>query len=112
MRFSLIAVLWLAPSMALAQTATPSDPFGPTNPQMKGPPTTYQSVFDTRSSGPEETPWRQANDEVGRLGGHVGQLRESEGPAAGTSAAAPAGHDMHGAANAVPSSRSQTHDHQ
>ena len=106
MRFSLIAVLWLAPSMAFAQTATQPDLFGPANPQMKGPPTSYQSVFGKQSAAPEETPWRAANDEAGRLGGHVGQLRESGEPAAD-----PVGHNMHGAPSAAPSTRSQSHDH-
>jgi hypothetical protein len=106
MRFILIAVLWLAPSMALAQTANPADLFGPANPQMKGPPTTYQSVFGKQPTGPEEMPWRAANDEAARLGGHVGQLRASEEPAA-----AAGGHNMHGAANAAPSQRTHTHDH-
>lgn len=108
MRSTLIAVLWLAPSMALAQTANPADLFGPADPQMKGPPTTYQSVFEKQPPGPEESPWRAANDEAGRLGGHVGQLRESQEPAA---APAPAGYGMHGSANAVPSPRSDPHDH-
>jgi hypothetical protein len=107
MRSILIAVLWLAPSMALAQAAGPSDLFGPANPQMKGPPTSYHSVFGKPSSGAEATPWRAANDEVRRLGGHVGSLRESED----TPAAAPSGHDMHGAANAAPSQRMHPHDH-
>lgn len=106
MRSTLIAVLWLAPSIALAQAAPSADPFGPANPQMKGPPTTYRSVFGKPPLGPEATPWRAANDEAGRLGGHVGQLRESEG-----SPAAPgAGQDTHGAADAAPSQRMHNHD--
>lgn len=112
MRSTLIAVLWLAPSVALAQTASPSDLFGPTDPEMKGPPTAYQSVFGKQSSSPEETPWRAANDQVRRLGGHVGSLRESEdSPPTGTPAAAPSAHDMHGAANAAPPQRMHPHDH-
>jgi hypothetical protein len=107
MRSTLIAVLWLAPSLALAQAAPPADLFGPANPQMKGPPTTYQSVFGKPSSGPEETPWRDANDEAARLGGHVGQLRESDD----TTTASPSGRDTHGAANAAAPQRTHTHDH-
>lgn len=96
MRSNLIAALWLAPSMALAQPATQWDLFGPANPQMKGPPTTYQSVFEKQPPGPAEAPWRATNDEVGRLGGHAGSLRESEDTPAGTPAAAPSGPDRHG----------------
>lgn len=92
--------------MALAQTAPQSDLFGPVNPQMKGPPTTYQSVFGKQPSSPDDSPWRAANDEAGRLGGHIGQLRESDTPVA-----SPAGHDMQGAADAAPSQRTHSHDH-
>jgi hypothetical protein len=102
MRSTLIAVLWLAPSMALAQTATTIEQFGPANPQMKGPPTTYQSPFEKQPSGAEATPWRAANDEAGRLSGHIGQLGESDQPT---------DHSMHGAANAASSPRMPTHDH-
>ena len=77
MRFNLIAALWLAPSLALAQTAYgPTDPFGPANPQVKGPPTAYRSAFETKPQEADEVPWAAANKEVGRIGGHVGSLRE------------------------------------
>jgi hypothetical protein len=110
MRFSLITVLWLAPSMALAQTPPPDDLFGPANPQMNGPPMTYRSVFGKQPPSPAEASWRAANDEVGRLGGHIGSLRESEDtPAAGTPAASD--HDVNGAANAAASPRTHSHDH-
>ena len=105
MRSTLIAVLWLAPSMALAQTATPDDLFGPANPRAKGPPTTYQSVFGQLPSDPEATSWRASNDDVGRLGGHVGQLRESDRPSASASP------DSLGAADAAASPRTHNHDH-
>jgi hypothetical protein len=79
MRILSIAALCLAPSLALAQTAhSPADPLGPVNPQVKGPPTTYRSAFETRPQGTDEVPWAAANEEVRRIGGHVGSLREDE----------------------------------
>lgn len=106
MRSILIAGLWLAPSMALAQAATPADLLGPASPQMKGPPTAYRSVFGQQPPDPAAVPWRAFNDEAGRLGGHAGQLRESDAPASASH------HDMHGAPNAAPSPRTHNHDHE
>jgi hypothetical protein len=83
MRFLSIAVLWLVPSLALAQTETPADLFGPANPQWQGPPAVYRSVFDAVPAQTDEISWRRANEEAGRLRGHAGQLRETdEAPAA------------------------------
>lgn len=82
MRSLSIAVLWLVPSLALAQTETPADLFGPANPQWQGPPAAYRSVFDAAQPQADEVSWRRANDEAGRLRGHVGQLRDSNEPQA------------------------------
>jgi hypothetical protein len=100
MRSLPIAVLWLAPSLALAQTQTPADLFGPANPQLPGPPVTYRSVFDAAAPQSDEVSWRRANGEAGRLGGHAGQLRESNEPPA---APQPAG--------AAPMPQSGMHNH-
>lgn len=104
MRSILIAVLWLAPSMALAQTAPESDLLGPASPNFKGPPTAYRSAFTPSPAESEATPWRAANDQAARLGGHVGQLQDPEGNGS-------KGHDMRGDANAAPSPRMNSHEH-
>ena len=100
----LIAVLWLAPSVALAQAALESDLLGPASPHLKGPPSSYRSVFGPPPAETGAAPWRAANDEAARIGGHDGQL---QGPDAGAEAK---GHEMHGAA-AAPPSRIKSHDH-
>lgn len=89
MRSLLIAVLWLAPTLALAQTAAPADSFGPANPHVKTPPATYRSAFGPHSAPADDVTWRQANDEAGRLRGHTGQLRESADTAPTPAPAAP-----------------------
>jgi hypothetical protein len=101
MRSLSIAVLWLAPSLALAQTQTPTDLFGPANPQLQGPPAAYRSVFDAPPPQGDEASWRRANDEAGRLRGHTGQLRESDEPPAtpqpaGAAPMPPSGMHNHG----------------
>lgn len=108
MRRILLSVLLFAPTIAFAQSATDRAIFGPADPSVKGPSVPFRSVFTPtpQPADSEEMPWRGANDEVGRLGGHIGQLRESdEAPAA-----SPEGHGMHGAASAAPSQRMNTHD--
>jgi hypothetical protein len=105
MRSRTLAVLCLMPSLAFAQAAPGSDLLGPASPNFKGPPTTYRSAFGPPPAEPEATPWRAANDEAARLGGHVGQLQDSGGPTG------PQGHDMHGAADAAPSPRKNSHEH-
>lgn len=66
-----------APDPALADSPTPS--------------TQYNSPFkDYRPLGDDKrTPWRDANDEVGKIGGWRVYLRESQEAAKGASAAAP-----------------------
>lgn len=73
----------------------------------------YQSAFsdylplDASEPSPAKT-WRAANDEMARIGGHAGQIKDAPaasapdaaGPAPAAAqkpapAAAPAGHDMH-----------------
>lgn len=108
MRSLSIAVLWLAPSLALAQTApTPTELLGPANPALKGPPVTYRSAFDGRPAEPAETPWKDANDEVRRLGGHIGILQEDD-----TAPGGHAGHSGEGAAAAASPQKPTGHHHE
>jgi hypothetical protein len=63
--------------------------------------TLYRSAFEGYRPYVEETPapWREVNDTVGRVGGHMGVLRAEEQPAAPQPAPAPAekdpSHDAH-----------------
>jgi hypothetical protein len=108
MRWFVLSVLLLAPTTAFAQSATDRALFGPADSNVKGPPVPYRSVFAPapQPTGSEEMPWRGANDEAGRLGGHIGQLQESDD----APTASRAGHEMHGAANAAPSQRMNSDD--
>jgi hypothetical protein len=63
MRSILIAVLWLTPSMALAQAPPDTDLLGPAGPHLNGPPTSDQSAFDKQPAEPEAAPWRAARAE-------------------------------------------------
>jgi hypothetical protein len=76
----------------------------PTDPAATVPPAEYRSAFTEyrRSSEPKLAPWREVNEEVGRLGGHRGHVRgegRAPGAASGASAApaAKGGHSAHGA---------------
>lgn len=80
--------LWLAAlaaGNAGAQSAARPDP---ADPGARVPETVYRSAFDgyQRHELSRQIPWREANDEVGRAGGHVGILREE---AAGDKGRAP-----------------------
>jgi len=77
-----IAVVWLmwaAPLLAFAQSGQRPDP---ADPVAAVPPATYRSAFaGYKALG--ETPltnWREANDEVGRIGGWRAYLREAQQP--------------------------------
>lgn len=65
----------LAATQAVAQEGTRPDP---ADPKAKAPAVEYRSVFEGyRAQGePKRIPWREANDEVERVGGHIGILRE------------------------------------
>ena len=82
----------LAAGNAGAQSAVRPDP---ADPAMRVPETAYRSAFEDyrKHELSRQTPWREANDEVGRIGGHAGVLREQSGhemqaPATGAGAAA------------------------
>lgn len=65
-----------AAGIASAQQARTPDP---ADPARAVPPVRYQSVFTGFRAQPDDrqTPWRESNDEVRRLGGHVGHVPES-----------------------------------
>ena len=65
------AVLAAIAQLAAAQQRAPAHPADPAAP---APAVRYESVFTTYRGFREESlvPWRDANDEVARVGGHVG----------------------------------------
>ena len=77
---------------AAAQTAARPDPADPNAAAPKRP---YESVFkDYRPYvDPEVARWRQSNEEMGRLGGHVGHVPKAQG--ATPKPAAQGGHGSH-----------------
>jgi hypothetical protein len=96
--------LWLvalAAGNAGAQSAARPDPADPAS---RVPETAYRSAFDgyQKHELSKQVPWREANEEVHRIGGHVGILRgqgaQGEGApsrgadGAGTGGAAPGAH--------------------
>ena len=71
----------------------------PADPKVAGPARPYESAFkDYRPySDPEIARWRQSNEEMGRLGGHVGHVpRETGAPVKpGAKPPAPPSHGGH-----------------
>ena len=65
----------LAAGAAVAQSGARPDP---ADPNARVPETAYRSAFDgyRNHALSKQAPWRDANQEVGRVGGHVGILRE------------------------------------
>jgi hypothetical protein len=65
----------LAAGNAVAQERKRPDP---ADPQAPVTPVTFKSAFEGYRSleEPKPTPWRDANDEAARVGGHIGILRE------------------------------------
>jgi hypothetical protein len=65
----------LAAGTASAQSGARPDP---ADPDARVPETAYRSAFDGHRNHElsKQIPWREANEEVGRAGGHVGILRE------------------------------------
>lgn len=81
----------LAAGNAVAQSATRPDP---ADPAVRVPETAYRSAFEGYRVHDlsKQTPWREANEAVGRIGGHIGILREQaaqekQAPAIGAGAA-------------------------
>lgn len=67
----------LAAISAGAAAAQPAEKPAPADPRARGPVVEYRSVFDDyrRYAEPEVSGWREKNQEVGRIGGHVGMHR-------------------------------------
>jgi len=85
-----------AASIAAAQTVARPDP---ADPKTAVPARPYESVFkDYRPyADPEVSGWRQSNEEMGRLGGHVGHVPKAQGLTVKPAAKPPAqsGHGSH-----------------
>ena len=64
----------LAAGIATAQSGSRPDP---ANPDARVPAANYRSAFDgyRRVEDAARTSWREANEEVSRVGGHAGILR-------------------------------------
>ena len=85
--------IWLAALAACNAGAQSTARPDPADPAVRVPETAYRSAFESYRNHElsKQTPWREANDEVGRIGGHVGILREQaaqekQAPAAGARA--------------------------
>jgi len=92
-----LTLLWAcAPAIAAAQTAARSDP---AEPKSAAPAPAYESAFkDYRPYvDPEIARWREVNEEVGRLNGHIGHVPRQPGVGAKPAAKPPAqgGHGAH-----------------
>ncbi len=87
-------VLLLAATAAMSAGAQPPRP-EPADPKARVPSVEYRSAFEgyRRYAEPEVTGWREMNEEVGRVGGHLGIVREAAKP--GAKAPAQAGHGGH-----------------
>lgn len=82
-----------------AHAADPSDP------KVTTPSVTYRSAFDgyARWQDDKKSSWRESNDAVGRLGGHIGHTDDADAgtkskvpePQAGNRPASDAGHSQH-----------------
>ena len=84
-KYLAITALALLPFLANAQQKQPQP--GPTDADAPITAFTYESAFKNYRTTPEEseTPdkvWRSVNDEVGRLGGHGGHMKDDDGEAA------------------------------
>ena len=74
----LFCSLTLVGGIAAAQPTARPDP---ADPKAAGSPRPYQSAFKDYRPYVEQEPgrWREANDEIGRLGGHPGHARKEAG---------------------------------
>lgn len=97
-RILCVSLAACAAGSAAAQTATRPDP---ADSKAAVPARAYESAFkDYRPYADPEVPrWRQTNEEMGRLGGHVGHVPRETGATAtvkpGAKPPAPAGHGGH-----------------
>jgi len=85
-----------AAGSAIAQTAARPDP---ADPKAAAPARPYVSAFNDYRPyvDPDVARWRQSNEEMGRLGGHVGHVPKAQEPSAKRAATPPAqgGHGSH-----------------
>lgn len=86
-----LLALPLALLLAACGTAPPNnpDPTDPSHADTTVPPLQHHSVLANRrgvAGAAAPRPWREANDEVARIGGWRSYLRESEAPATPASA--------------------------
>jgi hypothetical protein len=85
------AMLWLCCAigalLSLPSAAQQAAASNPADPSVAVPPPSYESAFSGYVRQREEklAPWREVNEEVARVGGHIGILR---GPAPSTQGAA------------------------
>lgn len=86
--------IWLAALAAGNAGAQSTARPDPADPAVRVPETAYRSAFEDyrRHELSKQTPWREANDDVGRIGGHTGVLRGQpahgiQAPAAGADGA-------------------------
>ena len=96
-RTILFALSALAGGVAFAQGE--SERKDAATPELPVPPVTYQSAFEGYRPYREQDvdSWRAVNDEVAKIGGHIGVLKaaknpESEKPSAGTHGHSQGGH--------------------
>jgi hypothetical protein len=77
LRTTVAWALLLGPLAAFAQSGARPDP---TDPRLSTPAPAVESAFAGYRSFRDEpvAPWREVNDEVSRVGGHVGVLRADE----------------------------------
>jgi len=96
-RTVLTVALACATAAAGAQTPAPRE-------RAPAPPPAYRSAFEGYRPYVEEplAPWREVNDTVGRVGGHVGVLRADENNAPPQPAPSGAGH--------APAAKEPSHD--
>ena len=93
---TLLALAACFAGSATAQTAARPDA---DDPKAAVPARPYESAFKDYKPyvDPEVSSWREVNENVGRLNGHVGHLPQQPGSAArpGAKPPAPAGHGAH-----------------
>jgi len=73
-----------AAALALAAPVGAQPRPRPDDPAVKTPPSAQTSAFEgyRRFRDEDMVPWREVNDEVGRLGGHMGHVKDEAAPAA------------------------------
>jgi hypothetical protein len=110
---TLVAVQPVLPgASAFAQGAARSDPADPKTPSAMREPVSAYAGYRRFQEDPIAS-WREVNDEVARIGGHAGALKEdpaspaaSSGTASGTGGASDRGQGgMHGGHGAMPAKK-------